>query len=164
MAYSILDHLRYNAWANARIADMVRPLKDEAVYQQRKSSFPSIAATLLHISDAEIVWRKRMEGENMSAFPSAGFKGDTAELLRNFTQSSADLLMFIEAKGPDFLSTKYSYRSMKGEPFTDTVEDTLFHVVNHGTYHRGQVITMLREADVAKLLSTDLIHYLRTSR
>ena len=51
---------------------------------------------------------------------------------------------------------------MKGEPFTDSVEDTLFHVVNHSTYHRGQIITMLREAGETKVVSTDLIHYLRS--
>ena len=56
----------------------------------------------------------------------------------------------------------YAYKNLKGDPFEDRIEDTLFHVVNHSTYHRGQIITMLREAGVAKVVSTDLIHYLRT--
>jgi uncharacterized damage-inducible protein DinB len=164
MAYSVIEHLRYNAWANARIADIVSPLEDSIIYAERQSSFPSIARTLLHIWDAETIWRKRMEGESPAVFASADFRGDKSELLKGFVDSSRALLLFIESKSPDFLSTSYSYRNLKGDPFTDTIEETLFHVVNHGTYHRGQVITMLRESNVTKLLSTDLIHYLRSSR
>jgi uncharacterized damage-inducible protein DinB len=164
MAYSITDHLRYNVWANTRIADILGPVSDVIVFEERKSSFPSIAKTLLHIRDAEIVWSQRMHGESPAAFPSANFDGDKKQLLDCLVNSSRELLLAIESKGADFLSMRYDYTNMKGEPFKDTVEDTLFHVVNHGTYHRGQVITMLREANVTKLLSTDLIHYVRSLR
>ena len=62
------------------------------------------------------------------------------------------------------LSGRYHYTNLRGEPFDDTYEETLFHVVNHGTYHRGQLIMMLREAGVTSLPGTDLIHYLRRQR
>jgi uncharacterized damage-inducible protein DinB len=76
-------------------------------------------------------------------------------------QSSNDLLHFAASKGDTFLRQTYSYRNMKGDPFEDTYEVTMFHVVNHSTYHRGQLTTMLRQAGVAALAATDLIHYLR---
>jgi len=164
MAYSIIDHLRYNAWANTRIADVLTPVDDAIIFEERKSSFPSIAKTLLHIWDAEFIWSKRMQGESPTAQRSANFTGDKTELLNGFVNSSRELLLFIESKAPEFLARRYNYTNLKGEPFTDSVEDTLFHVVNHGTYHRGQVITMLRAADVTKVLSTDLIHYIRSNR
>ncbi|HYC85767.1 MAG TPA: DinB family protein [Chryseosolibacter sp.] len=162
MGYSVLDHLRYNAWANSQIADLLTPVSEHVLYERRNSSFPSIAATLLHIWDAEVIWLKRMQGSSPSEFQSAQFSGDKTALLAGFTNSSRDLLLFIESKDPAFLLQRYSYRSRKGEPFSDTVEETLFHIVNHGSYHRGQITTLLRQANVTTLVSTDLIQYLRS--
>lgn len=164
MAYNIIQHLKYNAWANHRIATVVDPVDEQIIFMENKSSFPSIAKTLLHIWDAELVWLKRMQGTSLNVFPSTSFKGDKQELLRGFVDSSKSFLTFIESQGNDFLAKSYSYKNMKGDEFTDVVEDTLYHVVNHGTYHRGQVTTMLREAGITNLVSTDLIHYLRSAR
>ena len=56
---------------------------------------------------------------------------------------------------------------MGGKPYSNTVEEIIYHVVNHGTFHRGQIVTMLRAngvtklADTEELSSTDLITYLR---
>jgi uncharacterized damage-inducible protein DinB len=164
MSYSVIQHLRYNAWANSRIADLLSPLDDELFYEEAQSSFPSIAKTLLHIWDAETVWMLRMKGTSLGAMPSLKFTGTRQELMDGFTKSSSDLVTFIESRGEAYLSEKYSYKNLKGDPFTDMVEDTLFHVVNHGTYHRGQITTMLRCKTITTLVSTDLIHYLRSVR
>ena len=50
------------------------------------------------------------------------------------------------------------YKNMQGKPFRYPLHALLQHVVNHGTYHRGQVATQLREIG-AKPLSTDLLRY-----
>ena len=50
---------------------------------------------------------------------------------------------------------------MKGEEFKNGVEGILFHVVNHGTFHRGQILTMLRELGFTSFPSQDLITFLR---
>lgn len=162
MPYSIHNHLRYNAWANARIAELVAPLDSAVIFRERKSSFPSIAKTLLHIHDAEIIWTKRLQGESLTSFPSRDFLEQKEMLLRDFVLPSQFLVEFIASRGPEFLGSKFSYLNLKGDPFTDVVENALFHVVNHGTYHRGQITTLLREAGLTQLVSTDLIHYVRT--
>jgi uncharacterized damage-inducible protein DinB len=53
-----------------------------------------------------------------------------------------------------------SYRDIRGQPFTNTMAQMLRHVVNHSTYHRGQVITMLRQLG-ADAVGTGLITYYR---
>jgi uncharacterized damage-inducible protein DinB len=161
MAYSIKQHLAYNEWANIKVADVLREVEDQIYFQDNKSSFPSIAKTVLHIWDAQHIWVKRMQGQSQSKWPSASFKGSKDESLNGLIESSTELSTFLHSKQKSFLSTVYPYKNMKGEPFENTYEDTLFHVVNHSTYHRGQIITMLREAGVTQLPSTDLIHYLR---
>lgn len=162
MSYSIYGHLDYNEWANSRIVSMLEPVSEDLIFREIKSSFPSIAKTMLHINDAEKLWMMRMKGVSLRTFPSAEFKGGKTPLLEMFCSASEELIKFINEKDPSFLNTSYNYKTIKGEPFTNTVEDTLFHVVNHGTYHRGQIITMLRELGVTTLLSTDLIHYIRS--
>lgn len=76
--------------------------------------------------------------------------------------SSRQLLSFVELRGEAFIQSKISYKNLKGESFENEVEPLSYHLVNHGTYHRGQVTTMLRELGVTHLASTDIIFYLRT--
>ena len=68
---------------------------------------------------------------------------------------------FISAKGEAFLTEQIDYKTMKGDAYSNTAEEILVHVINHGTFHRGQVITMLRELGFTQFPSTDLITFLR---
>ncbi len=161
MAYSIHQHLKYNLWANTTIADALRTIDDSLYFRETGSSFSSISKTVLHVWGAQFIWLTRMQGESLSTWPSAGVT-DKEESLDGLVTSSADLVSFAGSKDESFLRSTYAYKSMKGEPFADPYEDTLFHIVNHGTYHRGQIITMLRQGGITSLPGTDLIHYLRT--
>ena len=162
MAYSIHKHLRFNVWANTKTADVLREVPDEIYFKENKSSFPSISKTVLHMWGAQNIWLKRLQGESLTTWPSLPGQGSKEVQLNGLIQSAQHILDLVESKDEAFLSSLYSYTNMKGEPFRDSVEDTLFHVVNHSTYHRGQIITMLREAGVTNVVGTDLIHYLRS--
>ena len=162
MSYSIYKHLTFNIWANTKTAEVLTEVNDEIYYRENKSSFPSIAKTVLHMWGAQNIWLKRLQGESLAAWPYQIEQESKAGQLAGLVQSSQNILDFVTSKDDAFLSSLYSYTNMKGEPFTDSVEDTLFHVVNHSTYHRGQLITMLREASVTNVVGTDLIHYLRS--
>jgi uncharacterized damage-inducible protein DinB len=160
MPRTIIDLVRYNSWANEKIAGLLSTVEPAIVYKENKSSFASIAKTLLHMSGAELIWLKRMQGVSLTEFPGLFFD-HLPDLLTHFTTSSANLANFIGEQKEGFLSSRHEYRNLKGEPFSDVAEHMLYHVVNHGTYHRGQIICMLRDAGITKLVSTDLINYLR---
>lgn len=159
--YSIHKHLTFNVWANTKTAEVLRNIEDEIYFLENKSSFPSIAKTVIHMWGAQYIWLTRMQGTSLTTFPNMEIR-DKMISLDGLVKSSEDIQKFIESKDEDFLSSTYAYKNMKGDPFEDSYEETLFHVVNHSTYHRGQIITMLREAGVTNMVSTDLIHYLRT--
>lgn len=163
MAYSIHEHLTYNLWANTKIAEALRIIDDKLYMQDNNSSFSSIAKTVLHLWGSQFIWLRRMQGESLSEWPSANIT-DKEESLAGLIVSSAELVSFVKSKDESFLKSTYAYKNMKGEPFADSYEDTLFHIVNHGTYHRGQIITMLRQGGITTLPGTDLIHYLRSLR
>ena len=111
---------------------------------------------------AQNIWLRRLKGESLTTWPHEPNQDSKEGQLNGLVQSAQNILDLVTSKEDAFLNSLYAYTNMKGEPFRDSVEDTLFHVVNHSTYHRGQIITMLREAGVTNVAGTDLIHYLRT--
>src|SRR5689334_8519405 len=101
--YSIHKHLTFNTWANTQVANVLKEVDDEIYFRENKSSFPSISKTILHTHGAQVVWLKRLQGESLSAFPSAEFERDKIETLNRFVQGSRELEDFIASKNEDFL-------------------------------------------------------------
>ncbi|HPH45614.1 MAG TPA: DinB family protein [Chryseolinea sp.] len=159
--YSIHKHLTFNVWANTKTAEVLRNVEDGIFFRENKSSFPSIAKTVIHMWGAQSIWLTRMQGTSLTTFPHIELR-DKMVSLDGLVKSAEDIQKFIESKDEAFLTSTYAYKNMKGDPFENSYEETLFHVVNHSTYHRGQIITMLRDAGVTNVVGTDLIHYLRT--
>lgn len=164
MSYSIQKHLEFNAWANATIADLIKPISEDQFYRENKGSFPSIAKTTLHMWGSQYIWYRRMHGESLKQAPMVATPPPMTGILAGLVSSSKDFVQFVNSINPALLSSKYRYTTLRGEPAEDSYEETLFHVVNHSTYHRGQLVLMLREVGVTALKGTDLIHYLRANR
>jgi uncharacterized damage-inducible protein DinB len=161
MTHNLTQHLAFNLWANERIGHLVMAQSDTQLDLEQKNSFTSINKTLLHIWDAEVIWLTRLKGGTVSDWPSKNFKGSKTEMLHGFIKNSTDLLTFVREKGEAFQPQTIVYKNMKGEAYKNTVEEILFHLVNHGTYHRGQIITLLHGAGVTQMVSTDLITWFR---
>jgi uncharacterized damage-inducible protein DinB len=62
----------------------------------------------------------------------------------------------------EMLSENLAYKNLKGDPFVQPVSEILLHLPNHGTYHRGQLVTMLRQLGVEKIPQTDYILFSRS--
>lgn len=161
MSYSIKDHFAYAVWATETLVNHLKKLDEKILHQEVKSSFPTIAKTLTHIWDAEIVWMKRFHGVSLTEWPSKDFKGTTSDLLNGLVKSTRDLHAHIATGGEAFVTSTIRYKNLKGEEFEGPVEPLLYHIVNHGSYHRGQITTMLRALG-AEPIGTDIIVYLRT--
>ena len=161
--FTIQKDLAYNAWANAKVAEFLATVDDNVLEAEIKSSFPSIKKTILHVWDAEQVWLSRLQGTAKTTWPSENFNGTKEELLNGFIEGSKDIVNFAASKDSAYLLSNVTYKNMKGTEFTNSVDEILSHVVNHGTFHRGQLITMLRELGFTSFESQDLITYLRLS-
>ena len=159
--HTIKKHLQYNAWANGKIAEILLKLDDQVLDHDIKSSFPSLRKTVFHIWDAQQIWLWRLRGVSATTWPSIEFNGTNEELFAEFLKNSNDFTDFIVSKGDSYLVAIVDYKNMKGDSFSSGVDDIVFHVVNHGTFHRGQIITMLRELGFTSFDSQDLITYLR---
>ena len=159
--YTIHRHLQFNVWANQKVVEILANV-DEAVFEKEViSSFPTVKKTLLHIWDAQLLWLTRLKGGKTPIWPSTEFTGGKAELLKGLVQSAKDLADFVASKDQAFLDSSITYHNMKLIEYTNGVEEILFHIVNHGTFHRGQFITMMRELGYTSFENMDLSSYFR---
>jgi uncharacterized damage-inducible protein DinB len=105
-----------------------------------------------------------LKGGALDAWPSKSFSGSKAEMLHGLIKNSTELLAFVKEKGEAFQQQTIVYKSMKGDAYENRAEEVLFHLVNHGTYHRGQIITLLHGAGTTQMVSTDMIAWFREHR
>jgi uncharacterized damage-inducible protein DinB len=149
----------YDAWANRRLLDACAALAPEQFTKDLGSSFRSVRDTMAHIMGAEWLWLERFQGRT-ARLPSGDQFPDLASLRTRWTEVERDLLAYVGGLSAADLERSFDYWDMKGNPHTSVLWQTLQHVANHSTYHRGQVTTLLRQLG-AKPIGTDLIGFYR---
>ncbi|MBI2270099.1 MAG: hypothetical protein HYU69_07030 [Bacteroidetes bacterium] len=154
----LLQYVTYNHWANDRLSGVMLKIDPALLDKEVKSSFPSLRKTVHHIWDAELAWMSRLKEEAVNWPPSAQFKEPT---INQFLIASKDFIEFGASKENSYFSGSTSYKNIKGNTFSTTNHGIIMHCMNHSTFHRGQLITILRELGVSELPSTDLIAFLR---
>jgi uncharacterized damage-inducible protein DinB len=150
----------YNSWANHRTLDACAPLSEEQFTRDLRSSFRSVRDTLTHIMLVEWLWLERWHGRSPDKFPPATDFPTLESVRRRWPEVERDLLEYIASLAQQDLDRVVSHKTVAGVSQAAPLWQMLQHLVNHGTYHRGQVATMLRQLD-AKPISTDLILFCR---
>jgi uncharacterized damage-inducible protein DinB len=151
----------YNLWANQQLADTLLSQPSTLHVSAVSSSFPSLLKTVLHLWDAEAIWWQRLRLSEKLVIPSAEFSGALPEACAGLLAQSRQWQEWVGAAQEHMLLHEFSYQNTKREKFKQPVHQVLLHVFNHGTYHRGQLITMLRQLGVEKLPQTDYIAWSR---
>lgn len=150
----------FHYWARDRVLDAVSLLDGVQYAQPVGGSFGSIRDTLNHTFGAEVLWLRRWHGESPTSFP--GSMPDTVASLRAaWKRQEAELRTFVRALDDQGLQRVIAYRNLAGVAGESAMWEMIAHVVNHATYHRGQVTTMLRQLGAAPPKGTDLIAYFR---
>jgi len=150
----------YNRWANRRILEAASKLSEEEFNKDLHNSFPSIRDTLAHILAGEWIWLTRWNGASPTGTPDSWDLSTFEALRMQWQEVQKDQIAFVSSLTDDALDQVIAYRNTAGEPFSNPLWQMMRHVVNHSTYHRGQVTTMLRQLG-AQAVATDLIVYYR---
>ncbi len=154
MKLLITQQVRYNLWANQQYVAFFEQhpgfLQTEVL-----SSFKTPELTLRHIHLAQIVWLARLKGttfdvEQLNNMPFA---------LSDLLESSTQLLHYTRQLNPLDWQQPVHYQNLMKQVFTQKRYEIILHVVNHGTYHRGQLSMMLKQLNAAHIPPTDLIHF-----
>lgn len=159
-----LEHLSsFNLWANQKFADVLLTATEEQVNKEIQSSFPSITKTLKHILDAETAWWLRMQDSSQSFKFGEDYPGTLEELLQDLLDQSKQWKEYIKSKTETELQASFRYIRLEKE-FESRIIDALIHLFNHGTYHRGQLVTMMRQVQISQIPGTDFIAYVRENK
>ena len=150
----------FNAWANRRSLTAAAALTPEQFTKPMGSSFPSVRDTLAHIFGAEWIWLERFQGRSPAGLPDTAQYPDATTLSERWGEFEPRLVTFVRSLTQADLDRTLEYKTLKFGVYSNPLWQSMQHVVNHGTYHRGQVITMLRQLGAQPIL-TDLMHFYR---
>lgn len=150
----------YNAWADRRAMEAASKLTTEQFVKPLGSSFGSVRDTLAHIYGAEFIWLERFQGNSPSGLPDVTQFADHASLHAAWTPLETRLLEFVRGLSQADIDRVMEYKTFKFGTYKNPLWQSMQHVVNHGTYHRGQVTTLLRQLGAEPIL-TDLMHFYR---
>jgi uncharacterized damage-inducible protein DinB len=153
--------LDYHYWARDRILDAVEPLAPEQLTRDMGNSFRSIRDTLVHTYAAEWAWYSRWQGESPTALLASDTFSDLASIRREWSAHETNMRALLERLGEEGVNRRIDYKLLNGQPSSSVFWHMCQHVVNHATYHRGQVTTMLRQLGATPPKPMDLIAFYR---
>ncbi len=150
----------FDAWANHKTLETAAALTAEQFTRDLSSSYRSVRDTLVHIYLVEWVWLERLYGRSPTAFPAVDEFPDVATLKTRWADLEALQLQYARGLTQADLDEVMEYKTLSYGRGRNPRWQMMQHVVNHGSYHRGQVTTLLRQLG-AKAVSTDLISFYR---
>lgn len=130
----------YNRWANRRLLATASRLLSEDLSRDLNASFGSVRGTLLHILWGDWGWLRFFQDGSFMAEPTIEDFPDVAALETFCTDLEQGQQVFVEGLTDERLAGPCAIR---GHEYT--LGDLIQHVLNHSTYHRGQVVLMLRQ-------------------
>ncbi len=164
MKHPAIKQYKYHQWANNRILERLKELPGELYSQSMKSVFSSIQEVIIHIYQTDGMWLSVMSGDDFS---------QTMEIINKQKEKSAG--QSLEQMNRLYLEMNQSYETFLHEhddldktlkihhpkygELETSVTEMVKHVVNHGTYHRGNIAAMIRQQGHPGV-STDYIFYL----
>lgn len=148
----------YNRWADRRTLTVASRLANDDFLRPMSNSFSSVRDTLAHILGAEWIWLERWRGRSPRALLDPAAFPTVQSLESRWETLERDQMQFTESLTPQRLSEELAYVNLKGERYSYPLWQQLVHVVNHSSYHRGQITTLLRQLG-AKGVSTDFLAY-----
>lgn len=143
----------YNYWARDRQLEACAALTEEQFLRPMGNSFSSVRDTLAHLVAVEWVWLERWLGRSPTRLDSGEYAAErfpTLDAIRDrWATVEGNMRSHLSGLEDSALERPLSYTNFKGERWTYPLWQTLLHVVNHQTYHRGQITTLLRQLGVA---------------
>lgn len=117
--------------------------------------------TVAHTCAAERIWITRLKGEKPQGLQKPDRLPDVGAARREWAELEGEMREQLARLGPEAVERTIDYQDLRGNDQSDVIWQILQHVVNHGTYHRGQITTMLRQLDAGPPKSMDLIAFYR---
>ncbi len=153
----------YNYWARDRQLEACAGLTPEQFTRAVGGSFASVRDTLAHLMLVEWIWHERWQGRSPRTFPAYAEFPTLESIRARWREIERDVRGFPAVLSEADLTRRVTYTNLKGEEWTYPLWHLLHHLLNHQSYHRGQVTSQLRQLG-ATPAPVDYLLYLDASK
>ena len=150
------DLYAYNRWANERTVAACRQLTTEEYERKIGGGWPSVRDTLVHIGSATKAWHDRLRGNAPSRLLTGADVPELDAAVRLLEEADALLTRFVLETPAERRSEIIGFENLQGAIRKVPLWALFRHAVNHASYHRGQISTMIRSMGKDPK-STDLV-------
>src|SRR5712691_4116017 len=154
--------LEYTVWANHRVMRVAATLAPDDFKRDLGSSHGGVRGTLTHMMGAEWIWLERFKGVS----PTRGLdesEFDDVVLRDRWTLIEQHRADWFRSLREQDTTAPVAFRTLVGAAFEAPLWELLQHVANHASYHRGQVVTLLRQLG-ARTVTTDMLFWERENK
>lgn len=162
LSATLVTHLKFHRWATGLVLDEIAPLPSEELVKTIGGSFPSVYDTTVHLYQSDRVWLDRLEERPSGKLEDYQAPGCMWELRDAWVEAHDRMIAFANSLGEADVNRVIAYKNLAGQAFEMPIWKIILHVVNHGSYHRGQITNMVRQLG-HKATNLDLIRFYRES-
>ena len=155
--------LEYTVWANHRALRGAALLTVDQFRKDLKSSHGGVRGTLTHMMSAEAIWLDRWKGLTGTRMLDEGEFKDVVALRDRWSALEEHRAAWFRSLRKEAVTQALTYTNMEGKTFEQPLWQLVQHLVNHSTYHRGQVTTLLRILG-SRGVTTDLVTFDREKK
>ena len=148
--------MQFHAWRREKISDLLREVDEQLFSEELHGSFGSLNIILNHLVWAEKVWLGRVNRDSVATMKSS----DVHELLAAWKDVNEKWQGLLMDANSEEVFREIEYFISTGDRHTNTVWEIVVHMVDHSTYHIGQMMNAVRGFGIEPV-STNYIHYLR---
>jgi uncharacterized damage-inducible protein DinB len=134
----------YNRWADHQFVEAIRKLTPEQYAQEPVPGWASVRASLVHIAGATALWARRLEGEPVTGLPAEADVPTLDDAVRLLDQGHDAFDRLLATATPEYLASIWTSLDPRGVERRMPYWAAYRHVVNHATYHRGQIASKLK--------------------
>ena len=135
----------YNYWARDRQLQACAALTEEQLLRPVPGSFASLRDTLVHLLAVEWIWLERWRENSPRSLWEPDEFPTLAAVGARWRTVESDMRAFAEGLTTDALESRRTFVNTRGEEWTYELWRLILHLLNHQSYHRGQVTTLLRQ-------------------
>jgi uncharacterized damage-inducible protein DinB len=150
--------LEYTVWANHRVMRVAATLSPDEFRRDLRSSHGGVRGTLTHMLGAEWIWLERFKGVSPTRGLDESEFADIVALRDRWTLIEKHRADWFRSLREQDCRALVSFRTLAGVAYETPLWQLVQHVANHASYHRGQVIALLRQLG-ARTVSTDMLFW-----
>jgi uncharacterized damage-inducible protein DinB len=153
------DLLLYMLWADRQTLKSIRAVRPEDLTRDAGVSFRSLLGTMAHILGAEKLWMSRLLGHPDTFVLGPDDFPDLLSWITAWEENASGVEAFLAGLTDEQLAAPLAWTSLEGESHLRPLWQVILQMVNHSTYHRGQVASLLRQMGYPAE-ATDLVRFL----